>query len=55
MTPGIRHRLTKTDNIQPLPKRASKKPKPKPVDTFDPKPNKYGNNWKFSLSDWIDA
>lgn len=39
MTPGIRHRLTKTDNIQPLPKRAPKKSKPKP-DTFEPKPNK---------------
>lgn len=45
MTPGIRHRLTKTDNIQPLPKRVPKKSKSKPkqdtfVGTFDPKPNK---------------
>lgn len=41
MTPGIRHRLTKTDNIQPLPKRVSKKQKQKPKpDTFEPKPNK---------------
>lgn len=39
MSKAIRHRLTKTDNIQPLPKRSKKKTKPK-LDTFDPKPNK---------------